>query len=229
MSSHPAILSMVSVVVPSCWVVSPLYPCPAVVSWDCVALLNRAVVTCSHALYAPRQHATVFWTHASPAACLRQLGPSLFLWSTARWGSWGMWQHRSSPLGEARPGPCGSAAAYLGREARSGGEKHVATPKLSSWGSRAQSHGTRGSARAHLGRETRSRAEKRVAAPELNSPRRRDPGPRATWQHQSSPQQRGGVRGCGTHGGYGAHLCKEMWSKTTAYVTACGCMYCSLS
>jgi hypothetical protein len=31
--------------------------------------------------------ATVLWTHASLAACLRQLDLFLFLWSTARWGS----------------------------------------------------------------------------------------------------------------------------------------------
>jgi hypothetical protein len=32
-----------------------------------------------------------------PSCVPRQLDPSLFLWSIARWGSWGMWQHRSSP------------------------------------------------------------------------------------------------------------------------------------
>jgi hypothetical protein len=124
-----------------------------------------------------------------PSCVPGQLGPSLFLWSTARWGPWGTWQHQSSPLGEARPGPRGSVGAHLGREARSGAEEHVATPELSSRGGRARSHVTRGSAGAHLGREARSGAEERVAVSELNSARRRGPGPRATWQHRSSPQQ----------------------------------------
>jgi hypothetical protein len=52
-------------------------------------------------------------------------------------GAWGTWQHRSSPLGEARLGPRGSAGAYLGREAWSGVEEHVAAPELSSRGGRA--------------------------------------------------------------------------------------------
>jgi hypothetical protein len=171
----------------------------------------------------------VLWTHASLAACLGQLGPSLFLWSTARWGPWGTLQHRSSPLREARPEPRGSAGAHLGREARSGAEEHVTAPELSSQGGRARRHGTRGSAGAHLGREARSGAEEHVAASELNSARRRGPGPRDTWQHRSSPQQGGEVRGRGTRGGSGAHLCREVWSKTTAYVTARGCTTYSLS
>jgi hypothetical protein len=165
----------------------------------------------------------------SPAACLGQLGPSLFLWSTTCWGPWGTWQHRSSHLGEARPGPRGNAGAHLDREARSGAEEHVAAPKLSSRGGRARSHGTRGSAGAHLGREARSGVEERVAAPELNSARRRGPGPWATWQHRSSPQQGDEVRGRGTHGGSGAHLCREVWSEATACVTVRGCTSCSLS
>jgi hypothetical protein len=107
-------------------------------------------------------------------------------------GAWGTWQHRSSPLGEARPGPRGSAGAYLGREVRSRPEEHV-------------------------------------AALELNSSRRRGSGPRGMWQHRSSPQQGGEVRGRGTHGGSGAHLCREVWSEATACVTARGCMPRSLS
>jgi hypothetical protein len=64
-----------------------------------------------------------------PSCVPGQLGPSLFLWSTARWGPWGTWQHRSSPLEEARPGPRDSTGAHLGREARSGAEEHVAAPE----------------------------------------------------------------------------------------------------
>jgi hypothetical protein len=131
--------------------------------------------------------------------CLGQLGPSLFLWSTARWGPWGTWQHRSSPLGEARPGPRDSVGAHLDREVRSGAKKHVAASELSSRGSKARSHGTRGRAGAHLGREPRSRAEERVVAPELNSARRRGTGPR---------------------GSTGAHLSKEMRSGVVGHVAA---------
>jgi hypothetical protein len=58
--------------------------------------------------------------------------PSLFLWSTACWGSWGTWQHRSSPLSEVRSGPRDSVGAHLGREARSEAEEHVTAPELSS-------------------------------------------------------------------------------------------------
>jgi hypothetical protein len=161
--------------------------------------------------------------------CLGQLGPSLFLWSTAHWGPWGTWQHRSSPLGEVRSGPRGSARAHLGREARYGAEEHVATSELSSQGGRARSHETRGSAGAHLDREARSGAEERVAAPELNSARRQSPGPWVMWQHRSSPQQGGEVWGCGTCGGSGPHLCREVWSEATACVVARGCTPCYLS
>jgi hypothetical protein len=150
------------------------------------------------------------------------------MWSIARWGPWGTWQHRSSPLGEARLGPCGSVGAHLGREARSGAEEHVAASELSSRGGRARSHGTRGSAGAHPDREARSGAEEHVAAPELNSARKRGAVPRDTWQHLSSPQQGGEVRGRGTRGGSGAHLCREVWSEAIACVAARGCTPCSL-
>jgi hypothetical protein len=171
----------------------------------------------------------MLWTHASPAVCLGQLALSLFLCSTARRWLWGTWQHQSSPPGEVRLGPCGSAGAHLDREARSGAEEHVAAPELSSWGGRAQSHGTCGSTGAHLDREVRSGAEEHVAAPELNSARWRGLGPHDTWQHRSSPQQGGEVRGRGTLGSFGAHLCREVWFKATACVAACGCTPYSLS
>jgi hypothetical protein len=80
-------------------------------------------------------------------------------------------QHRSSPLGEVRPGPHASTGA-LGREARSGAEEHMAAPELSSQGGRVRSLGTHDSTGAHLGREVRPRAEEHVAAPEVNSVRR---------------------------------------------------------
>jgi hypothetical protein len=116
-----------------------------------------------------------------PSCVPGKLGLSLFLWSTARCGPWGMRQHQSSPLREARTRPCGSAGAHLDREARSGAEEHMAAPELSSQGGRAWCHGIRGSAGAHLSREVRSGAEEHLAAPELNSARRRGPRPRDTW------------------------------------------------
>jgi hypothetical protein len=100
---------------------------------------------------------------------LGQQGLYLFLWYTTHWESWGTWQHRSSPLGEVRPKPHGTAGAHLDREARSGAEKHVIALELSSRGGRARSHGTRGSGGAHLGSEVRSRVAGHVAAPEPTS------------------------------------------------------------
>jgi hypothetical protein len=134
-------------------------------------------------------------------------------------------RHVSLPCYTEHGQRCG---AHLGREARYRAEEHVAAPKLSSQGGRARSHGTRGSTGAHLDREARFGAEEHVTAPELNSVRRRGPGPWATWQHQSSSQQGGEVRGRGTRGGSRAHLCREVWSEATAYVAARGCTLCSL-
>jgi hypothetical protein len=48
-----------------------------------------------------------------------------------------------------------------------------------------------------------------VAALELNSERRRGSGPRATWQHRSSPQQGDEVWDHGTRGGSRAQLCRR--------------------
>jgi hypothetical protein len=67
-----------------------------------------------------------------------------------------------------------------------------------------------------------------VAAPELTSTRRRGPELRDTWWRRSSPQQGGEVRGRGTHGGSGVHLCRELWSEATAYVAARRGTSCSL-
>jgi hypothetical protein len=89
----------------------------------------------------------------------------------------------------------------------------VAVPELSSRGGRVRSYGTPDSTRAHLGREARSRVEEHMAASELNSARRRGLGPWDTWQHRSSPQQGGEVRGRGTHGGSGAHLYRRCGLK----------------
>jgi hypothetical protein len=91
------------------------------------------------------------------------------------------------------------------------------------------SHGTRGSTRAHLIKEARSGAEGHVAVLELTSVRRRGLGSQDTWQHWSSPRQGGDVRSWGTCGSARAHLCREVWSESTAYMTARGCTHCPLS
>jgi hypothetical protein len=125
---------------------------------------------------------------------------------------------------------------------------HVAAPELPSQKGRTVSRATRGSTGAHLVKEARFGAEGYVAAPELTSARRRGPGPRDawqrleltsarrrglelrdTWRRRSSPQQGGEVRGRGTRGGSGAHLCREVWSEATTYVAAHGCTACFLS
>jgi hypothetical protein len=43
---------------------------------------------------------------------------------------------------------------------------------------------------------------------------------RDTWQHRSSPQQEGEVRGCRTRGSARAHLSKEARSGATEHVVA---------
>jgi hypothetical protein len=105
--------------------------------------------------------------------------------------------------------------SYMLGEARSGAEEHMTASNLSSRGGRARSHETCGSVGAYLSREARSRVEEHVATPKLNLASRRGLGPQATWRHQSSPQQGGEVRGRGTRGDSGAHLCREVWSKAT--------------
>jgi hypothetical protein len=94
-----------------------------------------------------------------------------------------MWQHRSSPLREARPGPGGSARAHLGREVRFGAKEHVTAPEPSSRGGKVQSHGTRGSAKAHLGREVRSGAVGHMVASKPTDVGRCGPKLQLAWQH----------------------------------------------
>jgi hypothetical protein len=105
--------------------------------------------------------------------------PSLFLWSTARWGPWGMWQHRSSPLREAMLGPRGSAGAHRDREARSGAEERVAASELNS--TRRRGPRPRGSTGAHLSKEVWSGAAGHVAAPEPTSAGRCGPKLQLVW------------------------------------------------
>jgi hypothetical protein len=112
-----------------------------------------------------------------------------------------MWQHRSSPLGEARLGPRGRAGAHLGREARSGAEEHMTAPEPTSAGRRgpelrnmwrrrsstqqgdeARGHGPRGSTGVHLSKEVRSGATGHVAASKSTSAGRCGPKVQLTWQ-----------------------------------------------
>jgi hypothetical protein len=90
---------------------------------------------------------------------------------------------------------------------------HVAAPELPSQEGRIQSRGTHGNTGAHLVKEARSRAEGHMAAPELTSARRRGPRPWDAWQHRSSPQHGGEVRGRGTCGGAGSYLYREVWTR----------------
>jgi hypothetical protein len=69
-----------------------------------------------HVLQALQSRTSMPWKHVSLAACLGQLGLSLFVWSIARRGPWDTWQHWSSPLRKAEP------------EAM----RHVAAPELTS-------------------------------------------------------------------------------------------------
>jgi hypothetical protein len=106
---------------------------------------------------------------------------------------------------------------------------HVASSELPSQEVRALSRGTRGSTGAHLSKEKRFGAIGHMAASKLTLARRQGSELRDTWRHQSSPQQGGEVRGRETRGGSRAHLCREVWSKATSYVTVRGCTPCSLS
>jgi hypothetical protein len=117
-----------------------------------------------------------------PSCVSRAAKPFLFMWSTARWGPWGTWQHRSSPLGEASSGPCGSAWVHLDRETRFRVQEHVAAPELFSRGGRSWSHGTRASAGAHLDREVRSGTVGHATATEPTSVGRCDPKLQFVWQ-----------------------------------------------
>jgi hypothetical protein len=141
----------------------------------------------------------VLWKYASLAACLGKLSLSLFLWSTARRGSWGTWQHWSSPHGEAEPGAM----------------EHVVAPEPTSAGRRGlelrnvwqlRSSTQQGEARGH------------VATLEPTSIAMRGPELRNTWQRQSSTQQGGEARGHGTRGSTGAHLDKKVRSRAVGHV-----------
>jgi hypothetical protein len=128
-----------------------------------------------------------------------------------------------SPLG---PGVRGSIGALLsGRRGRG----HMAMPEPTSTKRRGpELRNTWQHYSSPLG-EAEPGAMGHVAAPEPTSAGRRGPRSRDTWQHRSSPQQGGDVRSRGTRDGSGAHLCREVWSKATAYVTAYGCTSCYLS
>jgi hypothetical protein len=73
--------------------------------------------------------------------------------------------------------------------------KRIAASELSSWGGRAQRHGTRGSTGTRLDRKARFGAQEHVAASELNSARRRDPGPRGSTEAHLSEEVSSGAAG----------------------------------
>jgi hypothetical protein len=97
-----------------------------------------------------------------------------------------MWQHRSSPLREAKPGALGHMAApELTLSGRQGLKlrdtwQHQRSPCQ---GGKVRSWGTRGSAGAHLDKEARSGAMGHVAAPKPTSVGRFGLKLQRTWQH----------------------------------------------
>jgi hypothetical protein len=146
-------------------------------------------------------HVTVLWTHASPAMCLRQLGISLFLWSTARWGR----------------GVRGSIVALLlGRRCRG----HVSVLEPTSIGRRGpELRNTWLHQSSPLG-EAEPGAVRHVATPKPTSVGRRGPELRNAWRHRSLTQRGDEARGHGPLGSTGAHLSKEVRSRVAGHVTA---------
>jgi hypothetical protein len=123
------------------------------------------------------------------------------MWSTAHWGPWDTWQHRSSRLTKAEPRAVGhmSTPELPPQEGRALG--YVAAPELKSarrrgprqqdtWrrrsppqqGGEVRGHGTRGGAGAHLSKVARSRAAEHMAVPETTSAGSCDPKLQHTWQ-----------------------------------------------
>jgi hypothetical protein len=99
----------------------------------------------------------------------------------------------------------------------SGAVGHLAAPELPSQEGRAPRRGTRGSTGAPL--SGRQSPEPWDTWQHRSSPRRRQgPELRDMWQRRSSPQQGSEVRGRGTCGGAGAHLCREVRSGAEGHV-----------
>jgi hypothetical protein len=93
-----------------------------------------------------------------------------------------MWQHWSTPLEEARPGPRGSAEALLsGRQSLEPWDtwQRQSPPRQ---GGEVQSYGPCGSTRAHLNKEVRSGAMGHIAAPKPTSTGRCGLPLQLTWQ-----------------------------------------------
>jgi hypothetical protein len=84
------------------------------VELNCGGLFARLVatsVTCDHVL------------EICELSCVPGVARHLFIPMVhSSLGPWGTWQHRSSHLGEVRPGPHGSTGAHLSRETRSRAE-----------------------------------------------------------------------------------------------------------
>jgi hypothetical protein len=143
----------------------------------------------------------MLWTHKSPAACLGQLGPFLFLWSTTRWGR----------------GVRGSTGALLsGRRGRG----HVAAPEPTSAGRRGPELRNMWQQWSSPLGEAYPGAMEHVAAPEPTTTRRRGPELRNAWRRRSSTQQEDEARGHGPRDSTGAHLSKEVRSEAAGHMTA---------
>jgi hypothetical protein len=84
--------------------------------------------------------------------------------------------------------------------------RDVAAPKLSHWGSRDQSHGTRESAVAHLDKEAISEAEGHVTMSELSLAKRRGPRSRDTWRRRRPHLYEGVVRSYNVCGSAWMHV-----------------------
>jgi hypothetical protein len=145
---------------------------------------------------------------------------------------WGTWQHRSPPEqgGEVRSLVThGTTGALPSREARSGALRHVVAPEPCQVGGEVRNHGARGNAGSRFDREAGSRAIGQVAAPEPSRAGRRSPKLCDTWQHQSPPEQGGGVWSRVTRGSIGALLSREAGSGAAGHVAVRGCTFFSLS
>jgi hypothetical protein len=134
-----------------------------------------------------------------PAACLRQLCLSLFLWSTARWGR------------KVR----GSTGALLsGRQDRG----HVTASEPTSTGRRGPELRNTWQHRSSPLEKAEPRAMGHVVALEPTSTGRRGPELRNAWRRRSSTQQGDETRGHGPRDSTRAHLSKEVRFRAAGHV-----------
>jgi hypothetical protein len=123
-------------------------------------------------------------------------------------------------------GVCDSTGALLSGKRDRG---HLAAPEPTSAGRRDPELRNTFQRRSSPLGEAEPGAMGQVVEPELTSAGRRGPELRNVWWRRSSTRQRGEVRGYGTRDGFGTHLCRDVWSEGTTYVTTRGCTHCYLS